>query len=189
VKPLSGRETRDIDMPKEQSLVLMGYDGVTVKDARQYPLSFIGSLLSGADGLLYRSMREEEGLSYASGAISFAGVDPGYFALFAATTEEKLGAVSGAMLSSVEKIARGDISDEEITACRNKLLSQYAVSIETNAALGMMAALDELYGLGFAHYKEIPTKISSIAIDDVKKCANEILGNNYAVVIIHSSRR
>lgn len=189
VKPLSGRETRDIDMQKAQSLVLMGYDGVTVKDARKYPLSFIASLLSGADGLLYHSMREEEGLSYASGAISFPGVDPGYFALFAATTEEKLGAVSGAMLSSVEKIARGDISDEEVTACRNKLLSQHAVSIETNAALGMMTALDELYGLGFAHYKEIPSKILAITLDDVKKCASDILGNNYAVVVIHSNRR
>lgn len=189
VMPLSGRETLELNTHKAQALVLLGYNGVTVKDPGQYPLSFVSSLLSGSDGLLFRSVREDGGLAYASGALSVPAVDRGYFALFAATTEEKLGAVLGEMLSAVERIARGDISGEDISACRNKLLSEHAVAMETNASLGMMTALDELYGLGFTHYKDVPGKISSITVDDVKKCASDVLGDNYALVTMHSERQ
>lgn len=190
IKPLSGRESKDIYMDKRQSLVLLGYDGIKAGDPREYPLSFINSLLSGADGLLFESFREDEGLAYASGALSVQGYDPGYFSIFVATTEENIQKVTDTAIGLVAKIASGDITEQEIAACRNKILSQHAASIESNQSLGMTVALDGLYGLGFGHYKDLPGKINSVTKEDIVAFAQDLLGKgNYALVTVRPEKK
>lgn len=187
VKALKGKETKDIEMRKEQSLVLVGFGGVTVSDDRQYALSVVSSVLSGSNGLLFHNLRQTQGLTYASGALSVPGVETGYFALYAATTEANVDKVRKTVFDMIEKVAAGDITDEEITAAKNNCISMYETSIETNSSVAMTTALDELYGLGFDHYKSIPGKISKVGREEIKNSAKVFLDPNAcAVVTVHS---
>lgn len=190
VRPIRGKETQDLYVPKQQSLLLIGFQGVTIEDDQQYVLSLISAILSGSDGLLFHSMRGADSLAYATGAASVPGVDKGYFALYVATTEENIELAKKKMFEAVAKVSGGDISDEDIAASRNRLLSQYASSVESNSSLALTAALDGLYGLGFEHYKDFPAKISGIRREDIKNCAKRFLTpEKCAIVTVHSGRR
>ncbi|MFH1664651.1 MAG: pitrilysin family protein [Candidatus Omnitrophota bacterium] len=189
VIPLDISVVRDIDMEKEQALVLLGFQGVKIQDKRTYALALISSILSGTDGILFKLMREEEGLTYTSGALNVPAVDKGYFLLYAATSEENTGKVRDALFSAVSRARDGNMTDAEIESSKKRLIAEQAYSIETNRSMSMMMALDELYGLGFTDYRKYPEEINAVTKDDIVKCAREIFDpDKSAVVIIHSGR-
>ncbi|MFC1644356.1 M16 family metallopeptidase, partial [Candidatus Omnitrophota bacterium] len=189
VTPLGERLKENVYMQKEQSLDLLGFQGVDVQDERRYVLSVISAILSGSDGLLFSVVREQEGLAYASGAASVPEVDPGYFFLYAATTEENVRKAEGKILDVLKKIIKGDITEEEIESSKRRLISQHAYSLETNSVVSMIMALDELYGLGFQDYQRYPERINAVSKGDIIKCAREIFDlDGYATVIVHSTR-
>jgi zinc protease len=184
VVPLKKERQEDVIMRKEQFLLLVGFQGVRVSDKRKYALDIISSILSGSDGLLFYALREEEGLTYASGAVSVPAVDPGYFVLYAATTEENIGKVEKMLLDTIKKVTSGDITEEEIRSSKNRLISQHAYSLETNSSISMTMALGELYGLGFRDYKRYPAEIGVLEKDDIVKYAREVLDLNRRAVVV-----
>ena len=42
-------------------------------------------------------------------------------------------------------------------------------------SFGYMAALDELYGLGFAYYKALEREVEEVTLEDVKRAAAKYL--------------
>ncbi len=188
VVPLEEALEEDIVMQKEQSLLLMGFQGVRLKDKRKYALSVLSSILSGSDGRLFYAVREREGLAYTSGAVSVPGVDPGYFILYVATTEENLEKAKSAVLDVLRKVASGDITADEIESSKKWLITRHAHALETNHSVSMKMALDELYGLGFSDHKHSPARINAVTRDDIIRCAKEVLDPERGVVVVVRGR-
>jgi len=184
---LKKSQVKNIFMEKEQALFLLGFRGVQRTDKRKYVLDVASAFLSGTDGLLFKSLRKQRGLSYVSGAVSVPEVDPGYFVLYAATTENNLEKAKKGINAIIKTVKAGDISKEEIESCRERLISQWAYAIETNEAVSKIMALDELYGLGFENYKEYPAQIKAVEKNDLVKCARNFFeSNSSATVVVHS---
>ncbi len=189
MSPLVGSNRKDVDMKKEQALLLMGFRGVTLKDGRKDALLVLSSILSGSDGILFYSLREKEGLVYTSGSGAVPAVDPGYFIIYAATTEENLAKTESLILDAIKKVQKGDFGNEEIESSKAANLTGYALSLERNSSISMILTLDELYGLGYDDYKSYPEKLKKVTKDDVAKVANEILDlKNYVTIIVHSKK-
>ena len=189
VIPLGRRLQEDVTMRKEQALLLVGFQGVKITDKRKYALSLISSLLSGSDGLLFHMAREKSGITYTSGAVSVPGVDPGSFFLYVATTEENLAEAERAVFNAIKSIQTGDISEDDIASSKNQLISEYAYSLETNYAMSMTMALDELYGLRYDDYRRYPANIKTLTREEIMQCAVEIFDlDKCAVVIVHSEQ-
>ena len=177
----------DITMDKEQSLVLIGFKGISLKDNRKYPLEIVTSLLSGSDGVLFKQLREKEGLVYTSGVLSVPEVDPGYVVFYAATGEESIPKTKSLIHSVIEHMEASEFLDSDIEASKNMLISQQAYSIETNHSLSMVCALDELYGLGYDDYKKYSGKIKNVSQKDLSDTIRTIFKKADSVeVIIHS---
>ncbi|MDD4956059.1 MAG: pitrilysin family protein [Candidatus Omnitrophica bacterium] len=187
VRSLDGAKEQEINMKKEQALVVMGYQGVKMNDERRYALAIISSLLSGSNGLLFNAAREGEGITYASGARSVPGLDKGYFLLYVATSEKFLDKASEILALVKDKVLRGEMSDEDIQACKDRLISEQAMSLQRNSDIAISMALNELYGLGYDDYKRYPEGIRDVTRDDVLKTAADIFsGQDPAEVLIHS---
>ncbi|MBU0683093.1 MAG: insulinase family protein, partial [Candidatus Omnitrophica bacterium] len=152
VLPLKKSREKNIYMLKEQALFLMGFRGARKTDKMKYILDVTGALLSGTDGLLFKYLRRQKGLAYALGAVSVPEEDPGYFVLYAATTENNLEKSRKGIVDIIKRVKSGDVSRVDIDACRESLISQWAYAVETNEAVSKIMALDELYGLGFQNY-------------------------------------
>jgi predicted Zn-dependent peptidase len=136
--------------------------------------------------VFFRTLREKEGLVYASGVISVPEVDPGYIVFYAATSENNIPRTKEIILDVIKDIDESAFTDGDIEASRNMLISQQAYSLETNHSLSMVCTLDELYGLGYDQYKSYPEKINSVTRKDIGKAIKNIFERYFAEVIVHS---
>ena len=61
-RPLTGLNETVYGMPREQSLVLTGFRGTTLTSLDRYAFNILASVLSGENGRLYHSIRNELGI-------------------------------------------------------------------------------------------------------------------------------
>jgi zinc protease len=163
--------------------VAVGFRGVSLYDERKYTLEVISALLSGRDGILFDIVREDAGLAYTSGASNMAHPEEGYFLLYAATTRENLERAEEKILSALNTVISGNITDDDIVSSRKRSIADHARSLESNSAVAGTMALSELYGLGAMHYEEYNEGISKVTRDDIIRVAGEILDPEHAAVL------
>jgi zinc protease len=172
-------------LPKEQTLLLMGFPGTTVFARDRYILEIICRVLSQSSGRLFTQIREKAGLAYTLGAYSVLGLDPGYLVIYVATTSESIETVKEEILRHLRLLKQEPLSQEELEQAKRALMGQKLIGRQTNAACAMESSLDELYGLGYNHYLKYAQEINRIGADDVKRCASQYFGlSNYAVVVV-----
>ena len=174
-----------ISRDKEQSLVLVGFQGIDIYDKDRYALEVMIDMLSSESGMIFRSIREKSGLSYAAGAFHVLGLDPGYIAIYALTSKENIEKVRGIMFKEIESFIKKGASQEEIQKTKNHLKAIRHMEIQTNASFMFMSAMDELYGIGYENYKDYEKNIDDVTKEDIKRAATRYLTlDGYAIVIL-----
>ncbi len=187
--PLKGDKSVNIDMPREQTLIIWGHMGVSLKNPQRYPLDVLISVLSGENGRLYQSVRNKLGLSYAQGAFQVPGVDTGFIASYIATDESRLDEARKALRDELEKIRRGAMQDEEISLGKTSLIGNRAISLQAYGALAYQMALDEIYDIGYNAYQDYPGIISRITKEDVISVAKRYIDFKNSVNVIVKGKR
>src|SRR5262249_8532869 len=79
-------------LTRQQSHMVVGFPGTTIDDPDRYALEVLSTVLSGQGGRLFVELRDKQGLAYRVNAFSLEGIDPGYFAVYIATSHENLDA-------------------------------------------------------------------------------------------------
>ncbi|MBN2097128.1 MAG: insulinase family protein [Candidatus Omnitrophica bacterium] len=172
-------------LEKKQSLLLFGFAGTTVFNQDRYALEIISQILSQSSGRLFTQIREKIGIAYALGAYSVLGLDPGYLAIYIATTKENLEKAKQEILRQLTLLKKNALSPEELAQAKRALLSRKLISRQTNAACALESALDELYGLGYNHYLEYEPAIKNIQPEDILRCAQQYFDfNGYAQAVV-----
>ncbi|GAG97184.1 unnamed protein product, partial [marine sediment metagenome] len=133
-------------MDKRQAVVMIGFKGASLYDKDRYPLQVLSSLFSGGSGRLYSQIRQKEGLAYTLGTFGMVGLDTGAFIFYAATTPQNANYVKTSIISQIQQISAGKITEEEISAAKKSLITKYQLSIQSNGGLALQTGLDELYG-------------------------------------------
>jgi predicted Zn-dependent peptidase len=77
-------------MAKEQAHLVLGFQGVGFASQDRFPLEVLAYVLSGQGGRLFTEIREKRALAYRVSAFSVEGLDPGYFAVYLASSPENL---------------------------------------------------------------------------------------------------
>ena len=75
---------------RQQAHMVVGFPGTTLDHADRFPLEVLSTILSGQGGRLFLELRDKEGLAYRVSAYSLEGLDPGYFAVYIATSPQNL---------------------------------------------------------------------------------------------------
>ncbi|MFH1753028.1 MAG: pitrilysin family protein [Candidatus Omnitrophota bacterium] len=156
-----------LDLQKEQSLVVLGFKGTTIKNRDRYALQLISAALSGVSGRLSAKLRDRLGLAYAVGSFSIPAVDPGYFASFAATTQKHIETAKKELLEQVKALNTKGLTEEELRTAKSELKGNLLIGLQTNSSLAHHAALDEMYGLGFDNYKKYGEYIDSVTNNEI----------------------
>ncbi|MEE9499819.1 MAG: pitrilysin family protein [Candidatus Omnitrophota bacterium] len=187
VKPLAlvGINEVAYDMPREQSLILVGFRGATLKSRDRFYLNVLSSVLSGENGRLYQSIRNELGLSYALGTFSTPGVDSGFFASYVATDQAHLEQARNILLKELEGVRAGKISEVEIDLAKTALIGRHKIALQSYKALAYKMALDELYGIGYDAYEDYPQSVSDVTRVNVVKASKKYIDlENFALVAV-----
>jgi len=160
--------------PGRQAIVLLGYPSVTVTDRLADAVVVIQESLNGMASDLFREIREKRGLVYYAGAMLHMGLDPGFIALYAGTTEQNAGTALSLLNTQAEKLAQSGLDPEAVQRAKRRLLSDFHLRLQHNGDLALHCALDELYGLGCEHTFRFAERLAAVDTDLVKEAAQAL---------------
>jgi zinc protease len=152
-------------------VLVIGFRGTTVRDADRYPLELLQEACSDLGSRLFMRIREKLGLAYYVGAQNVLGLAPGYFAFYAGTEPEKAGQVETELLNEAELLRAEGLTAEELKRAKAKVIGQRKIARQDLGGFAMTNALDELYGLGYAH---TDTEADALAYEAVTLDQSEV---------------
>jgi zinc protease len=173
-------EVRD----KKQAVLLIGFAGATVHDADRYALELLQEACSDLGSRLFLRIRENLGLAYYVGAQNFLGLAPGYFAFYAGTTPEKVDLVERELLREVELLRAKGLTPEELKRSKAKIIGQRKIARQDLGGLALSTALDELYGLGYAHSETVDALYEAVTLEETRAVARKYLKEDAMVVSV-----
>ncbi|MEK7677171.1 MAG: pitrilysin family protein [Verrucomicrobiota bacterium] len=178
-------ETRD----KKQAVIVVGFPGVSLRDANRYALDLLQEALSDLGSRLFVRIREKLGLAYYVGAQNFTGLQPGYFAVYAGTAPEKASVVEAEMFKEIASLRAEGLSAEELKRAKAKLIGQKKIARQDLGVYATATALDELYGLGYANSETEDALYEAVTLAQVQALIRDYLNPEAcAVAIIRPDR-
>jgi zinc protease len=183
--PLAGTVTVESLKEKAQGVLMVGYRGADMFSRDRYALELIDEASSDLGSRFFVRIREQMGLAYYVGASQMQGLVPGLFLFYLGTDPQKIEPVRAALLEEIAKLAIEGLTEQELARAKKKLIGQQQIANQSNDSFGYMAALDELYGLGFDHYKALERDVAAITLEDVKRVAAKyFLNRPYVLAVV-----
>jgi zinc protease len=169
--PITKIENVESNKEKTQGVIMVGYRGVDMFNKDRHALELIDEASSDLGSRFFIRIREQMGLAYYVGASQMQGLVPGLFAFYLGTDPQKIEPVKTALLDEIRKLASEGLTTEELTRAKKKMIGQHQIAMQSNDAFGYQCALDELYGLGFDHYKSLERDVEGVTLDEIKQVA------------------
>ncbi len=173
-------QTRD----KKQAVMVIGFPGVALDNPDRFALELVQEACSDLGSRLFMRIREKLGLAYYVGAQNFLGLTPGFFAFFVGTEPEKVALVESELLKEAQTLREEGLTAEELKRSKAKIVGQKKIARQDLGGLAMTAALDELYGLGYAFIDTEDAKYEVVTLDQVKAITQKYLTPNALVISI-----
>jgi zinc protease len=183
-KPLARIERVSETRDKKQAVLLVGFPGTTLLDQDRYALELLQEACSDLGSRLFLRIREKLGLAYYVGAQNFLGLAPGYFAFYTGTAPEKAELVEEELLREAEVLRNEGLSAEELKRAKAKIIGQKKVARQDLGGLATTTALDELYGLGFAHSGTDDARYEAVTQEQVNAVAAKYLQAGALVIAV-----
>jgi zinc protease len=180
--PEAGRVIEERD--KQQAVVVMGFPGARLDSPDRFALDLLQEACSDLGSRLFLRVREKLGLAYFVGAQNFLGLVPGYFAFYAGTAPDQAEAVERELRAEARALCAAGLTDEELRRAKAKTLGQKKIARQDLGAYALTAALDELYGLGYANSDKEDALIEAVGADDIRAVAARYLVEGASVVAV-----
>jgi zinc protease len=176
---------------KPTGMVVLGYPAPSIFQKEDYAaLAVLDAITSGYSypgGWLHNELRGA-GLVYFVHAYPMSGPAPGFFVTLAQTQPDKVDEVVRRILKNVERAKEGKIPVEEFKVAQQMIVALHAEENTTIAEQARLAALDELYGLGYDYDRQFDQRIEAVKLDDVIGVARKYL-NDYLQVTTSPSAK
>jgi zinc protease len=186
-EPLTSVKSVEAEKDIQQVVIQMGFPGMTVRDEDRYAVQMLDAVLSGISypgGRLHDRLRSNQ-IVYVVHAYNQPGLDPGFFAIYAGTTPDKMETAMNIIREEIEKIRTELVSDEELERGKQMCISIQQIGLQTNSDQAFSMGLDELYGLGYDNLSHYEERINAITKEDIKRVANKYLTlDKYAIAIV-----
>jgi zinc protease len=183
--PLPATVTVERLKEKAQGVLMVGFRGADLFSEDRSALELIDEASSDLGSRFFVRIREEMGLAYFVGASQMQGLVPGLFLFYLGTDPQKIEPVKAALLEEIGKLATEGLSEVELARAKKKLIGQQQIANQSNDSFGYMAALDELYGLGFDHYKALERDVERVTSEEVRRVAAKyFLNQPYVLALV-----
>jgi zinc protease len=166
---------------KQQAHIVYGFSGTTVSHPDRFPLEVLSTILSGQGGRLFVELRDRRGLAYRVSAFSVEGVDPGYFAVYIATSPGNIDLALSGITEQLDRVMNDAIPKSELERAKRYLVGAHEISLQRRAALASTLAFHECYGLGWDEHRRYAPAILQVTAADVQKVARKYLDPRYAI--------
>jgi zinc protease len=183
--PAAGLPARVTEVrEKKQAVIVIGFPGTTLSHPDRYALDLLQEACSDLGSRLFLRIREELGLAYYVGAQHFAGLAPGYLGFYAGTLPDKTDLVERELLSEVGLLRKDGLGEAELKRAKAKLVGHRKIARQDLGSLAITAALDELYGLGYAHVDAEDALYEAVTAEQTRAAAQKYLQPDALVVAV-----
>lgn len=180
------REARRVEkfLNKQQAHLVIGFPGTTIKSPDRFALEVLATILSGQGGRLFVELRDKRGLAYRVSAFSIEGLDPGYFAVYIATSPTNLEVAQAAIRDELNKVMDHLVGAGELERAKRYLAGVHDISLQRRSALASAISFNECYGLGWDEYRRYSGAILGVTAEEVRRVAREYLAPERAVIAV-----
>jgi zinc protease len=185
VPPEEGIRRGEEQREKQQAHFVIGYAGARFTDPDRYAVSMLGAALAGQGGRLFTNLRDRKSLAYAVTSFSSEQVDPGFFAFYMGTSEEKLAGAIADTLKEIGDVRAHGVTREEFERAKKWMVGTYEIGLQSNASHAEKMMYNELYGVGYEETFLVPEKIQAVILEDVNRIAAKVLNTErYTISVI-----
>ena len=184
-------ERRITVRPRErnQAHLVLGFAGVTLDSPDRFSLDLLATVLSGQGGRLFLELRERRAMAYSIGAVSLEGVEPGYFAVYLATSPDRIDEAVGAVIEELERLQQEGVRPEELRRAQEYLVGSQAIGLQRGSERAATLAFNDLYGLGFDAHRRYAARIMQVTPEGLQEAARRYLPLQRYVLSIVKPRK
>jgi len=161
--------------PRQQAVVFQAFPGPGVRSDDYYVSEVADEVFSGMASNLFERVREQKGLAYFVRSSRVIGLETGMFSFYAGTAPEKTREVLDEIDAEIRRVQDGGITAEELFRCATRLKAARRMSLQTNGARAMQAALNALYDLPVNDWKNYDAHIDTVTIEALRDFARRRL--------------
>lgn len=142
----SGEHARELELPgRNQAHLLAVFPTIGRKDTEtSAAFTVLRAALAGQSGLLFRDMRDKQGLGYTVTAFLWQSPESGFMAFYIGTDPDKLDQAEQGFVKTIAMLRDGPLPDSEIQRAKNILNGEYyqdhqSLLSRSREAAGLMA--------------------------------------------------
>lgn len=169
---------------KEQSHVIVGWQGLNITDRDRYVLHVIQAIMAGQGGRLFVELRDKNSLAYSVSPIRMESLECGYFGGYIACSPDKVEKAIHMFHVEFEKIRNTMISRAELERAQKYLIGQNDIGLQRKSALCNTIAFDDFYGNDFNESLHIEKIYNSITVEDVHKVAEKLFSKPHITSVV-----
>ena len=173
-------------MPVPQSVARFGLGAMGRKD-KDFISAFVLNHIIGGGGFSARLMeevREKRGLAYSVYSYLQPFDAASMFVGGVATKNEQMGQSLDIIRTELKKVADDGPSAKELEGAKSNLTGSFALRFDTNAKIASQLLYFMVEDLGIDYVDRRNTEIDAVSLDDVKRVAKRLLGNDGLFVTV-----
>jgi zinc protease len=170
----AGVVSRKLDKEQNQSVVLVGWPGVTNPNTHRPEILMLKEVLNGQAGRLFEALRNQRSLCYNTGTLSTAGFGQGMFLGYVLTSPESENEARQALVEELIRMTAQSVPDPEFNRARAKLIGNILVSSQSNSAKVVRASQDLLFGRDPNGLPQLVEGIRNCTPEDVRRMAQDL---------------
>lgn len=183
------RTARLVPMERAQVHVAIGNAGVARSDPAYHAVLVMDAILGDGAGFgsrLALRLREVAGLAYLveSDTASTAGVDPGVFWVYTATSPSTVDRAVEAVRDELERIRREPPSPIELSSAKAYVRGREVLGLETNEAKAARLIRIERHGLGADYGDRFAGLIGAVSAEDVLAAARRVIDPDGSATVL-----
>lgn len=170
--------------PRQQAIVFQAFPGPGLLAADYIVSEVADELFSGMSSHLFERVREEKGLAYFVRSSRIVGLQTAMFYFFAGTSPERHGEVIGELNLEIERVRAGRVTAEELRRCQVRLKAAKRMSLQTNGARAMNAALNAVYGLPVNDWRDYDARVDAVTLEALQDFARRYFVRGQRVQLV-----
>lgn len=172
------------ELKKEQSHIIVGYRGLTLKDSERFTLEIIQSILSGQGGRLFIELRDKNSLAYSVSPMHMEGIECGYFGGYIGCSPEKADKAITMLKAEFQKLADSKISNDELIRAQRYLIGRHDIELQRKSTVCNAILFDDIYGLDYKDSLDVADKYFAVGVDDIQRLAEKIFSQPSVISIV-----
>jgi zinc protease len=170
--------------PRQQAVVFQAFPGPGLCEADFDTGDVAEELFSGMSSNLFERVREQRSLAYFVRSSRVTGLQTGMFYFFAGTSPQQAGDVLEEFAREIARVRDGGATEAELARCRTRLKAARRMSMQTNSARAMQAALNGVCGLPINDARTYDARIDAVTAPVVQAFARKYFAPKRMVQLV-----